>query len=251
MSPARQTKGKPARKGPLNLKGFLQSKRVSELQEFHTFWAEETGKPPARKGDLLDSLSTMIRDSSRVGDRVKLLAEKPLMVLHLLVRKDDYSSDLAGLVRAADGARVEGYELEAAARALGRRGFLEVSREQNGRPVRREVYALPRELAETVSLLLMEDKRGAREVFTLEGHIHSLGAGARARLARHCGLNGDHEGSSPADLAEAILAQREAGELFDAAPDDSVRTLLERAAILCGGVVARSRFKKDLGTPLR
>ena len=102
------------------------------------------------------------------------LAEKPLLVLHLLVRAEGFAADLAGLVRASDGANLEGYEVEAAARALGRRGFLDVVRNGNGHRSGREVFAVPRELAEAVSVLLMEDRRGPRQVFTLEGHLGAL-----------------------------------------------------------------------------
>ena len=172
----------------LTLKAYLESKRVSELQEFHTFWADGNGQPPGRREELLTDLGGMLRDQGRVGARLKLLAEKPLLVLHLLVRAEDFAADLPGLVKAADGASIEGYEVEAAARALGRRGFLEVLRDRHWTRYGREVYAVPRELAEAVSVLLMEDRRGPRQVFTLAGHLSALPPARVRRLLKSRGF---------------------------------------------------------------
>ncbi len=51
----------------LSLKSFLESKRVSELQEFHVFWSDGNGQTPARREELLAELAHMIRDQAAWG----------------------------------------------------------------------------------------------------------------------------------------------------------------------------------------
>ncbi len=235
----------------LNLKSFLESKRVSELQEFHTFWSDGNGQAPGRREELLDELSRMIRDQARVGTRLKLLAEKPLTVLHLLVRSREFASDLPGLVKASDGARLEGYEVEAAARALGRRGFLDVLRDRHWTRYGREVYAVPRELADAISVLLMEDRRGAREVFTLRGHLDALPAARRRRLLRNLGIEESLAGEESAAIAGRILGERRGPAVFEAVGAEDLRDLLMAACRQCGGIVPKTRYKRDLGAPVR
>lgn len=235
----------------LTLKAFLESKRVSELQEIHTFWADGNGQPPDRREDLLGALAPMLRDQSRVGARLKLLSEKPLTVLHLLVRSREFASDLPGLVKASDGARLEGYEVEAAARALGRRGFLEVLRDRHWTRYGRETFAVPRELAETVSVLLMEDRRGPRQVFTLEGHLDALPPPRRRKLLKGLGLDEALAAEPAADLARLLLGERRGPAALETASGEDLRALLLAACTACGGIVPRARYKRDLGEPLR
>jgi hypothetical protein len=236
----------------LSLKPFLEGKRVSELQEFHTFWAEKSGSAPGKRDDLLADLSAWLRDQGRVGSRLRLLAEKPLLVLHLLVRAEGFAADLPGLVRAADGAALEGYEVEAAARALGRRGFLDVVRDKHWTRYGREVYAVPRELAETVSVLLMEDRRGPRQVFTLAGHLEGLPQSRLRRLLRARGVDESLAGGGDGEaMAAAVLGDARGADALAGAPGEEIRRLLVQAAVSCGGIVPRARYEKELGAPLR
>jgi hypothetical protein len=235
----------------LTLKGYLESKRVSELQEFHVFWSDGNGQPPARREELLADLAQMFRDQGRVGARLKLLAEKPLLVLHLLVRAQDFAADLPGLVKAADGASIEGYEVEAAARALGRRGFVEVLRDRHWTRYGREVYAVPKELAEGISVLLMEDRRGPRQVFTLAGHLASLPPARVRRLLKARGLDEGLASLEAAEVAAHIVDGRTGRAVLEHAPGEDLRGLILAAVTDCGGIVPRSRYKRDLGAPLR
>ncbi len=235
----------------LNLKAFLEGKRVSELQEIHTFWADGNGQAPGRREDLVEGLGAMLRDQARVGARLRLLAEKPLLVLHLLVRAEGYASDLQGLVRASDGAHLEGYEVEAAARALGRRGFLDVLRDRHWTRYGREVYAVPRELAEAASVLLMEDRRGPRQVFTLKGHVEALPPVRLRKLLRARGLDEGLSGEPAAALVGRILGDARGPSALAKAPGQDLRDLLLAACRACGGIVPRVRYKRDLGAPVR
>lgn len=235
----------------LNLRSFLESKRVSELQEFHTFWVDGHAQAPGRREELVEALGGMLRDQARIGTRLRLLAEKPLLVLHLLVRAEGFAADLPGLVKAADGAALEGYEVEAAARALARRGFLDVLRDRHWTRYGREVYAVPRELAEAVSVLLMEDRRGPRQVFTLEGHIESLSPPRLKKLLRARGLDEALAGEPAAALAARLLGDARGAAALAAAPVEDLRKLLLDACRSCGGIVPRARYERDLGAPVR
>jgi len=235
----------------LSLRTFLEGKRLSELQEIHSFWVAGGEKPPQRREAAVDALAGMLRDEGLVGTRLKLLAEKPLLVLQLLVRSDGFASDLPGLVGAADGLALEGYEVEAAARALGRRGFLEVLRERSWARYGRESYAVPCELAEVVGSVLMEDRRGPRQVFTLAGHLAALPSSRVRRLLRTRGLPEEAAGRPPGEVAGLLLGDRRGPAALEPAAGEHVRALLVKGILECGGVVPRARYRRDMGAPLR
>ena len=235
----------------LTVRSFLEAKRVSDLQEIHSFWAEGNGATPGKRDALVEDLGGWLRDQGRVGSRLRLLSEKPLVVLHLLVRAEGFAADLAGLVRASDGANLEGYEVEAAARALGRRGFLDVVRNGNGHRSGREVFAVPRELAETVSVLLMEDRRGPRQVFTLSGHLSALPLSRLRRLLRARGVDDSLAGADAEAAAAALLGDSRGAAALAAAPGEELRKLLVAFANRWGGIIPRSRYGTDIDPPLR
>ncbi len=233
----------------LTLRSFLDGKRLSELQEIHAFWAGAGAAAPADRAAVLEELAAFLRDHARLASRLKLLGEKPLLVLHLLARAEGYTADLPGIITAANGATVEGYEVEAAVRALGRRGFIETSRDRTWAGQGREVYTLPRELAEALAVILMEDGRGPRQVFTLAGHVAALTPARRRRLVAARG--GGAPGDEPATVTATLLGEGVGEQALASARSDEVRALLLRAVVECGGVIPRDRYKRDLGAPLR
>jgi hypothetical protein len=235
----------------LTLRPFLEARRVSELQEMHAFWAGAGGTTPDLREALIEDLTGFLRDHSRVAARLRLLAEKPMRLMHLLVRAEGFTSDLPGLVAAAETGALEGYEVEAAARALGRRGFLDVGRDPQWTRNHREVYTVPRELAETISVLLMEDRRGPRQVFTLAGHLEGLSPTRRRRLASANLPAGAAHPEDPHALAQALLGATVGRDALGRARGEEIRELLMHAVSECGGLVPRSRYKRDLGAPLR
>ncbi|HKW77867.1 MAG TPA: hypothetical protein VJQ09_02140, partial [Candidatus Limnocylindria bacterium] len=192
------------RREELSLEEFLDRRKVSELQEMWGFW-QNGNKAPARKPELVDPILVSLRDEGTVRSRIHVLSDRPRQVLLSLVRADGYSSRLTDLVANGSGA-VEGYEVEAAARALARRGFVQVVRVHVQSKGSTERYTLPRELGDLIAAVLREERRGPREVFSLRGFVASLPASARDRLAQAAELALPPE--APADtVTDALLAR--------------------------------------------
>ena len=218
---------------------FLGRRRVSELQEMWAFW-HNGGKTPARKGDLLGQLTSAMRDDTVVRERIKVLSDRVREVLLRLVRADGYTARLRQLLALDGGAHLEGYEVEAAARALAKRGFLQVTRVQTASRGVQERYTVPRDLGDLIAALLREERRGPREVFSLTGFLASLPDLGRARVLDGAAASLP-PGSTPAVQCEALLVFR-AADPFGATPDDALREALRRTALEHGGIVTRERF---------
>jgi hypothetical protein len=227
------------RREELTLEEFLDRRKVSELQEMWGFW-QNGNKAPARKPELVDPILLSLRDEGTVRSRIHVLSDRPRQVLLALVRAEGYSSRLTDLVANGSGA-VEGYEVEASARALARRGFVQVVRVHVQSKGSTERYTLPRELGDLIAAVLREERRGPREVFSLRGFVASLTASARDRMAATAGLALAPE--APADtVTDALLAKLGADPLAGVG-DDAFVAALRRTAVERGGIVLRAAFE--------
>ena len=100
MSPQSNAKktASAGRKKPrsIELRKHLEHLRVAELRDVSTFW---TGVEVTRgiKRDLVDNLERLMSEEGTVYRRVRTLTRKVLDVLLLLLRRDQYASDLPGL----------------------------------------------------------------------------------------------------------------------------------------------------------
>src|SRR5438046_1699314 len=168
------------RREELTLEEYLDRRKVSELQEMWGFW-QNGNKAPARKPELVGPMLASLRDEGTVRSRIHVLSDRPRQVLLCLVRADGYSSRLFDLVTEGPGT-LESYEVEAAARALARRGFVQLARVTVVSRGSTERYTLPRELGDLIAAVLREERRGPREVFSLKGFLASLAPPARARV---------------------------------------------------------------------
>jgi len=228
---------------------FLGHQRVSELQEMWEFWCNHGSRAPGRKQELLDGLRTAIHDEATVRARIKVLSDRPRDVLVRLVRCDSFRGAVPDLLAASDASQIEAYEVEAAARALARRGFVQVAHDEAR--ANREVYVMPRDLGETVAAIFLEERRGSRDVFTLEGHLASVAPTVRADLLDMVGA----DCPADADVPTAAEAVRQAlgDDPLSIVEDDGLRDALSRAVLEHGGIVPRAAFDDMLpeGSPHR
>jgi hypothetical protein len=207
----RSRRGGPA---ALTVDAFLDLLRVSELQEMWEFW-QGGQKVPAKKGDLLGGLRRALGDEAMVGQRIKLLSDRPREVLVRLVRTEGFRAALNDLLNAG-GNPLEAYEVEAAGRALARRGFVRVEHESK------------------------------KDVFSLAGFLASLAPLARGDLLDRLAVPPGAE-TSLETTTQAVLDALGADPLAHV-PDDGLRAALRRAAVEWGGVVPRAEFDTLLGT---
>ncbi|MCG3135961.1 MAG: hypothetical protein HMLKMBBP_03741 [Planctomycetes bacterium] len=231
----------------LTVESLLESMKVSELQEIWEFW-QNASKAPAKRGELLEGLHRALSDETVIGARVKLLTDRPREVLVRLLRADRFRAAVADLVQAGGTGALEAYEVEAAARALARRGFLRVERESQNGHGQREVYALPRDLGETIAALLLEERRGAKDVFSLRGFLASLAPAARGDLLDRLAVPPGPESSVDDVLAAVAAAQGADPAAF---LDEGLRDAVRECANRWGGVAPRAQFDSLLpaGSP--
>jgi XPB/Ssl2-like helicase family protein len=229
----------------LTLVEFLDRRKVSELQEMWGFW-QNGAKAPVRKPELVAPILASLADEGIVRSRIHVLSERPRQVLLALVRAEGYSARLFDLVGPGT---LESYEVEAAARALARRGFVQVTRVHISSKGSTERYTLPVELGDLIAAVLREERRGPREVFSLAGHVASLSPSGRATLASQI-EPAPAPDAPPEALAAALLASR--GEdplscLEDAVLADALR----RAALEHGGIMLRAAFEAQFPSGVR
>ncbi len=227
------------RREDLTLEEYLDRRKVSELQEMWGFW-QNGNKAPVRKPELVDPILGSLREEATVRSRIHVLSDRPRQVLLALVRAEGYSSRLCDLV--ADGpGTLESYEVEAAARALARRGFVQLVRVHVQSKGSTERYTVPRELGDLIAAVLREERRGPREVFSLKGYLASLTPAVRARLLAAANVAVPPE--APADeQSDALLAARGADPLTSV-PDPELARALRRVAVEHGGIVLRAAFE--------
>jgi hypothetical protein len=100
--------------GTVTLADYLEAKRVSELQEFHSFWGN--GDPaPSRKPELKASLLRLMNDEETMAKKLRVLSQTPTQLLLILIRSDDFRADIQSVFYNDHGIQLEYYEVEAAA----------------------------------------------------------------------------------------------------------------------------------------
>ena len=219
---------------------FLKKRKVSELQEMWGFW-QNGQRSPTRKQELLDPLVESLADEEIVRARIEILSDRPREVLKRLVRCDRYRARLPDLVDSSNGRDLETYEVEAAARALSKRGFVQVLREHSASRRGNEIYVIPRDLGDLIMGLLKEERRGPWQVFSLAGHIESLSAARRAASLSALGCDVDPDADSLAVATAVRSLLRDRGVLH-AVADRSLREALAHMAVHHGGIVSRADF---------
>lgn len=249
--PMRPGRRRPRRQGApdLAVDDFLNTQRVSELQEMWEFWCNHGSRAPGRKQELVEGLRGAIHDEATVRARIKVLSDRPREVLVRLVRCDAFRGAVPDLLAAAATPHIEAYEVEAAARALARRGFVQVA--NDAARGNREVFVMPRDLGETVAGIFLEERRGPRDVFTLEGHLASVAPTVRADLLDAVGAECSHDAPVP-EAAAAVRAALGRDPLA-IVEDEALRAALRTTALVHGGMLQRAAFDEMLpeGSPLR
>lgn len=245
----------------LSLTEYLEGKRVSELQEIFAFWGSGE-KTPTTKGELRTSLLRLLQDEEVVYKKLRVLSRAPMQLLLVLIRSDDYRADMQSVFYNDSGIHLEYYEVEAAARALARRGFLEITRDRNWINYGKEVYLVPREVGDTVALLLAEERRGPKEVFSLGGHLMGLSPQRIRGLLKRLGYptngksgkNVDPAGDGTPEIERIerfLVEEKGTRELLESVSNAKLRELFVRLIREYGGVISRSRYEKEVGAPVK
>jgi hypothetical protein len=235
----------------ISLADYLDAKRVSELQEYYGFWGNGEATP-SRKAELRTGLVKLLQDEETVSKKIRVLSRAPMQLLLILIRSDDYRADMQSVFYNDSGIQLEYYEVEAAARALARRGFLEITRDKRWINYGKEVYVVPREIGDTVSLLLAEERRGPREVFSLAGHLTGISQQKMRALLKRLEFEGADNGLPDLDEVERFLVEEKGThELLGLVSNEKLRDMFARLIDGYGGVISRSRYEREVTRPVK
>ena len=176
---------RPAKKARgIALKQHLGHLKVAELRDVLTFW---TGVEQVNgtKTQLVKDLERLMSEEGTVYRRVRTLTRKVLDVLLLLLRRDDFASDLPGLFQRLPGesaVALEYHEAEAGLKALFRRGFLAEVSDKGMSTNGRVIYTVPEELGQTLTSLFREETRTIGGIMSLAQHAAAITATERDTL---------------------------------------------------------------------
>ena len=199
------------------LEELLRITSQGELHELYAFWDGDGSRPPAA-GEIAAALAARMSDETLVRRRLRFLSRKLIDLLRFFLGRRQFEADVESVRSARSFGFMSPHEVEAAVRALVKRGFLfprvtsdaepprYVVATELGHLLQRELEDLDLELSASFSLARMVAARG-----------DALDAAGLAKLA------------APAEVAQRIAAL----------PED-VRDLLERALAPGGGVLPRA-----------
>ena len=136
---------------------ILDNRRKSELQTMHQFWFPGEAMISARD-ELLERVTDALVQGSQLSDAVSRLSKTQRSLLEHLLQAEGQCIACQSLLQLLGTDGTPSSEIENAVRVLTERGFISRQREQvvgkNGSTVSREVYFLPRELADNLAGVL-------------------------------------------------------------------------------------------------
>ncbi len=201
------------------LEELLRITSAQELCELFAFW-DGDGSRPAPGVDLVPAVAEKMKDEAIVRRRLRLLSRKLVDLLRFFLGRRQFEADLEAIRGARSFAVMSPHEVEAAVRALTKRGFLFQRVAVDSEP--------PRFVVATELGLLLQ-----REMEDLD-----LELSASFSLARLVRARADGSTDAAAELARALAPADVARRVAALEPD--VRELYERALSPGGGLLPRT-----------
>ncbi len=124
----------------MKLRELIQVCNASELAELYAFWDGNGSKP---SGDLRGQLLGYMTDDNLVRRRLRFLSRKLIDLLRLFLSRRHFEANLENIRRSQLFSVMSPHEVEAAVRALVKRGFLFPCHRTEARP---SMYTVPWEL---------------------------------------------------------------------------------------------------------
>ncbi|MBM4016021.1 MAG: hypothetical protein FJ293_13790, partial [Planctomycetes bacterium] len=173
------------------LEELLRMQSPVDLAELHAFWDPE-GHRPARGSDIVGLLARQMTDEGVVRRRLRFLGKKLVDLLRFFLGRRQYEADVEAIRAARSFAYMSPHEVEAAVRALVKRGFLfrrvAVDHEplrlvvatELGSVLQRELADLDLEISASFSLRKLAAVRGAPSAEALAELLTPSAVAARA-----------------------------------------------------------------------
>jgi hypothetical protein len=207
------------------LEELLRMRSPADLAELHAFW-DPDGHRPAPGSDVVSLLAKQMTDEGVVRRRLRFLGKKLVDLLRFFLGRRLFEADVESIRGARSFAYMSPHEVEAAVRALVKRGFLFQRVAVDHEPLRMVVAT---ELGGVLQ----------RELADLD-----LELSASFSLKKLASVRGE-----PGSEALAELLRPDAVASRAAALPDGVRELWERALLPGAGVLPRALCERGLLDP--
>jgi XPB/Ssl2-like helicase family protein len=198
------------------LEELLCSTSQEELHELFAFWDGDGMKPPGAS-ELAAALAQKMSDEAQVRRRLRFLSRKLVDLLRFFLGRRQFEADVESIRGARSFGFMSPHEVEAAVRALVKRGFLFPRINGDGEPAR---FVVATELGQLLQRELEDLDLELSASFSLQRMLTARGEPAEA-----------------GDVAKLLAPDELVKRMAALTPD--VRDLFERAQAPGGGLLPR------------
>jgi hypothetical protein len=214
----------------MKLRELIQVCNGKELSELYAFWNGE-GPPPADDTELRSRLLSYMTSDVVVRRRLRFLSRRLVDLLRYFLGRHRYEASLENIGDSHFFSFMGPYEVEAAVRALVKRGFLFPCRRTTVHPHR---YTIPFELGDLLRGELEDLDLSLSEAFSLAKMLAVEAAEASG-------------GPPPGESLDTMLAPPALDARISVVPLP-IRELYDRALDCGGGLLPRSVLLRDRGS---
>jgi hypothetical protein len=224
------------------LEELLRITSPQELSELYAFWDGDASRPSVN-GDLAQALARKMTDEALVRNRLRFLSRKLVDLLRFFLGRRQFEADLESVRGARSFSFMSPHEVDAALRALTKRGFLFQRVPVDSEPAR---YVVPTELGHLLQHEIEDLDLELSATFSLARMLAS-------RTAPPAELPGLGPRSDPAAELCKLVDPAEVARRVESLPP-AVRELFDRALAPGGGLLPRALLARgtlDPGAPAR
>ena len=223
----------------MHLSELISVCNAKERSELLTFWRPE-GRREEPADDPSDELGGLMTDEAMVRRRLRFLSRKLVDLLRFFLGRRQFEASLEAVRKAQSCSLMSPHEVEAAVRALMKRGFLFPVRRTTSRPNR---FVVPHELGEVLRGELEDLDLELADAFSLRRMLASTLVDTRVVEDSN-----STERSPLQDLERSLLELTDRGSI-DARrsqlPAEGVRPIFEAALEGGGGLLSRSVVSRN------
>ncbi len=224
------------------LEELLRIASPQELVELYAFWDGDGHRLPAGS-DVAAALAPKMVDETLVRRRVRFLSRKLIDLLRFFLGRRQFEADFSAIRAARSFAVMSPHEVEAAVRALTKRGFLFQRVVVESEPIR---FVVPTELGHVLQRELEDLDLELSASFSLKRMLQARAESAGTTEVvpasdAKSGLNGVVQGGATG-VAKSVT------ERVAALPEEA-RDLYERTLSPGGGVLSRALAGRELLDP--
>jgi hypothetical protein len=219
-----------------------------ELVDVYRHWAGNVGVPTGHDDLVKQELIRLMTDRDRVLQRYRELPVRCRDFLKWMLDQEEFAVPLSRLDQDGLELPVKGFEVEAVAYALKKRGFLAETRNLSWMSYDEPVYIIPGDLGETLAVALGSSDRSLDTSLRLRSFLRTVKRAEIARRLADLGLP-EHLVDDRAALVQELSRPETLIRVIEGLPDKGLRAVVERVLYDHGGI-GEIRHLERLGYPI-